>query len=920
MKVIQYIILSLVIFITACGDQKSVEQYLESGQNFYAKKDWKSAIIEFKNAVKKAPENAKARALLGKTYVQTFSSTAAIKELKKAKDLGYGSDDILVALGKAYKQSNQYQNIIDEIQIGAQQTPQIQADILALRAIAFIKSDNDTEALTILNKAKNLDSNATDVRLAWATYEAKKGNAAAEKEWLNPLLEREGGVADAWSMLGEIEQNASNFEAAEKAYTRSIDLRQYGHVDSVRRALMRIALKDYEGAQSDIDKLKKLGANWLVVGHTDGVIAFQTNKLDVARSRFQEVLSKAPEYPPSQFMLALIYFNEKNYQNAVTLLERYTSTNPENERAQFLYISTLLKLGQPENALSIIEKLEDQIGDDYRLLALKGNAYLQQKNIGKATEVLKKAVALKPEQAATRMQLGAILLNDKATFSQGQEELIKAIELQPDLKQAEFLLFKSYLAGKKYQDALDLAQNLDKKNPDNSQGANLVALTYLAQNQVEKAKNQLSKTLERFPADIVTSSNLARIYIKEKKLDKARDLYQNVLVKDKTHLQTLNQLALIAASEGDQEQMMKWLTQAYEGNKDVLSARLSLAVQYIRQNNPSQAVTLLNDAKESDKEQAGYILLLAQSKLLLKEQQHAIRLLKSLISQQPKMTAAHFLLAQAYAQGNQPEKMRESLQNTLELEPDNLRANLIMAKLDLMEGKYEDFKQRVNGLSKTHPENKDVQFLKAKVASGDKNYGRAISALESLMEESPHSEVVVDLAINQWQAGDKQSAISGLELWIQKNEKDTRALMLLAQYYLAENRENDAQTSYQKLDKLTPNNPTVLNNLAWLLKDSNPSQGIKYADQALKQNPESPFINDTLAMLYLASGENDKALQYSEKALELAPTVSDIRLNYARVLIANNQKDKAKTILKDLYSETRSVESRSIIQAELDKL
>ncbi len=920
MKVLHYIILSLVIFISACGDQKSVEQYIESGQKFYNNKEWKSAIIEFKNAVKQAPENAHARALLGKTYVQTFSSAAAIKELKRARDLGYGSSDILVALGKAYQQTYEYQNIIDEVQVEGQQDPQVQADILALRAIAYFKSDNDKEALTALNQAKKIDSNSTDVRLAWAAYEAKKGNVPAEKEWLNPLLERDGGVADAWSMLGEIEQKTSNYEAAEKAYTRSIDLRQYGHVDSVRRALMRIALKNYEGAQSDIDRLKKLGANWPIVGHTDGVIAFQTNKLDIAQSRFQEVLSKTPEYPPSQFMLALIYFNQKNYQNALTLLEQYTSANPGNERAQFLYASTLLKLDQPENALSVIAKLGAQIGEDYRLLALQGNAYLQLKNISKATEVLKRSVVLKPEQASTRMQLGAILLNDQSTFTQGQNELLKAVELDPDLKQAEFLLFKSYLAGKKYQDALQLAQTLDKKNPDNSQGANLVALTYLAQNQIDAAKKQLSKTLERFPADIITSSNLARIYLKEKKLDKARELYEAVLVNNKTHLQILNQLALIAASEGNQKQMMKWLTQAYEGNKDILSARLSLAAQYIRQNNPNQAVTLLNDAKESDKEKAGLILLLAQAKLLLKENQHSIRLLKSLIAQQPKMTAAYFLLAQAYAQDNQPDKMRESLQSTLEQAPNNLRANLIMAKLDLMEGKYEDFKQRVNNLIGTYPDNKDVQFLKAKVASGDKNYGRAINTLESLMEESPHSEVVVDLAINQWQSGDKQSAISGLELWLQKNDKDTRALMLLAQYYLAESRKADAQTSYQKLDELTPNNPVVLNNMAWLMKDSNPAQGIKYAEQALNLNPDSPYITDTLAMLYLAAGENSKALQFSEKAVQLAPTVGDIRLNYARILIANNEKNKAKSILSELYLKTRSIELKRDIQTELDKL
>ena len=920
MKALHYFVLLLVVVLSACGDQKSTEEYIKSGEQFYAKKDWKSAVIEFKNAIKQSPDNAKARALLGNTYVETYSSTAAIKELKKAKELGYSTDDILLSLGRAYQQSNQYQNIIDEIKTSSQQSKSLQANILAMRAAAYLVTGNEKDAVQALDQAKVLDSGSTDVRLAWAKYEKVKGNTEAVREWVQPLLERDGGVADAWSIVGEMEQNASNYEAAEKAYSRSIDLRQYGHIDSVRRALVRIALKNYEGAQDDIDKLKKLGASWPIVGHTDGVIAFQTNKMDAAQSKFQDVLSKAPDYPPTQFMLALIYYNEKNYQNAVTLLEQFTSTAPDNERAQFLYVTTLLKLGQGEKALSVIDGFAKQPGDEYRVLALKGSAYLQLKQFEKATEVLKNAVALKPEQAGTRMQLGAILLNDKNTFNQGQKELLKAIELDPELKQAEFLLFKSYLARKKFDDALKLAQEIDKNDPDNSQGANLIALTALAQNKLEEAVQQLEKTLKRFPADKATSSNLARIYLKQKNYEKARSLYEAVLAKQPGDLQTLNQLALVAASKGDQDQMLEWLTQAYENNKNVLSARLSLALQYVRKNTPNQAVTLLNAASEKEKEQPGYYLLMAQSKLLLKETQHAVRLLKTLIAQQPKMAAAHFLLAQAYAQENQADKMREALSETLNLAPDNLAANITMAKLDLMQGKYPEFKKRVADLSKTHPENKDVQFLIAKVDSGDKNYGNAINTLESLMDVSPHSEVVVDLAINQWRAGDKDGAISGLEIWLQKNDKDIRSLMLLAQYYLAENRASDAQSSYQKLDELTPDNPVVLNNLAWLLKDSNPEQGVKYAERALQKNPKSPFITDTLAMLHLEMAHNEKAMQLSEQAVNLAPKNGDIQLNYAKTLIANGRKDKAGSILKNLYAKTRSVEAKRLIQAELDKL
>jgi hypothetical protein len=39
MKVIHYFIISLVIFISACGDKKSADEYIQSGQQYFAKKD-----------------------------------------------------------------------------------------------------------------------------------------------------------------------------------------------------------------------------------------------------------------------------------------------------------------------------------------------------------------------------------------------------------------------------------------------------------------------------------------------------------------------------------------------------------------------------------------------------------------------------------------------------------------------------------------------------------------------------------------------------------------------------------------------------------------------------------------------------------------------------------------------------------------
>jgi Flp pilus assembly protein TadD len=243
-----------------------------------------------------------------------------------------------------------------------------------------------------------------------------------------------------------------------------------------------------------------------------------------------------------------------------------------------------------------------------------------------------------------------------------------------------------------------------------------------------------------------------------------------------------------------------------------------------------------------------------------------------------------------------------------------------MARLDLFEGKIDTFRKRVALLDKSFPENQQVQFFKAKIASGDSNFGGAIDTLSSLMEKTPNTEIIIDLSRNQWQSGDKQAAISGLQLWVEVNNDDSQAFMLLAQFYMAENRLEEAKEAYVTLNALAGDNPVVLNNLAWLLGDTNPEEGIKYAQKALMLSPDNAFTEDTLAMLYLKTKEYDKALVYSAKAAAALTNSAEVQLNYASILVANNQGDKAKELLNTLLTKASNEKTKQLIREQLDQL
>jgi putative PEP-CTERM system TPR-repeat lipoprotein len=911
-------LLFLILALSSCDQQKSVQEYIELGQNYAATKEWSSAVIEFKNAIKLDPENAQVRAALGKVYIQANSAEPAIKELVRATELGGDPNEIFLPLAKAYRLAGRSQELLDTISVAEIRSPSAQAPIYALRAQAYFSLEQQDKAIKALNAARTLDSENVEVRLAWAIYEKNRGNGQAARGWLEQLLEQD--VADAWSLLGELEQQDEKLAAAEQAFTRSIALRNQVHVDLFRRALVRIGKKDYRAASEDIALLRKQGANWPIISHAEGVIAYEEKDLASARAKFEDVLALLPDYRPSQLILALIYYYDGSYQKALSLLEQYTAENTEDFQSNYIHAAALFKLEQFTSAIEKLSRLNRIYPQDFRVQYLLGSVHMARKDYMQAIEYFRNAVDLNPQAASVRLQLGNALLRDQGTVHDGRKELKRAVELDPTMEQAESLLYMSYIKEKQFDFARQIARAMTLRKPDDSQGGNLFALSFLAEGRRQQAQLELEKLRQRFPTDTATAHNLARVYLQEGALDKAKSLYVAVEQNDPQDLNNLKHLALVEARLGNEEAMLQWLETARERHPQDLSANLALANQYLKRGNPKSAVKLLSAVPEPDKESEAYLLLMAQAKLGIKESAHAIRLLKKANSKNAEIPAAHYLLAQAYALEKNVRKSREALQRTLELVPDHLAAHIGLARLDLLDGNRDLFVKRVRMLEANHPQHPEIQYLRAKVESGNQNYQEAIDSLAELLKHNPHSDVILDLAKNQWHSGDRQSAISSLALWVQEHQEDARALMLLAQFYLAENRSEEARQTYQKLDEKVPNNPVVLNNMAWLLKDDNPLQGVKYARQALEMQPDSPYIQDTLAMLYLETGEVTKALDLTTRAARALPKSQEIQLNHARVLAANNRKTEARKLLSNLMASTSSNAGRRQIQEVLDTL
>ncbi len=918
MKFKSLITFVLVAFLTSCSTQLTTEEYLQRGSSYMDEKEWKSAIIEYKNGIKQSPENAKARILLGKAYLKTYSSDAAIKELKKAISLGVDKTKVVVSLGKAYAQSNKNDEITNEITLDGNLIKEEKLEILAIRAGAFLRKKDLDSALSELQKAKQLDRDHTSVRLMWAQYEARKGNVDEQIKWLKPLLTL--NVADAWSQMGDVERTQLNLEKSEVAYTKAIDLRKLVHQDYLSRALVRITLKKYDEAMADLQLLKKAGLLTPVIMHSEGVIAFYQKDFDTAQRKLDEVLAKYKAYPPSLFVLGLTHYQKKNFESAINSLSRYLKIDPKNAQARLVLATSLLQTNKPSQAIVELEGLLKIDPNNAKALSLLGGAYVRNGQLAEGLALFKKTAAQNPTQATAQFQLGSILIRDKKTVAKGQQALLKALDLDPDLAQANLSLYLSYMQSKTFNKASKIAQKMIDAKPKDTLAYNLLAHSYFSNGDKDKAIELFESTLKKFPSDPLTSSNMARIKLQTNQIEDAKLIYLNVLEKNPNDLRTLISLAVVESKLGNDVPKMDYLIKAVKSNPTVLSPKLILATEYLKQTKFQEAFNVLRDVSDADKSKIEVQLINAKAKMGLKEHDFAQVLLKKLVAKNPSSASPYFLLGQNYGYLKKKDQMKSAFEQVLKIKPDHFSASLILTRLALLEGNKKEFETRITNMSKIYPEHVDVKFLHAKLTSNDKNYKSAISTLEGLLKETPHSEIVIDLARNKWVSGDKDGAITGVELWLEENPEDKKALMLLAQFYINQNRNEEANATYAKVDKLIPNNAIVLNNMAWLYRESNVKQGIKLAKKALALEPESPFIKDTLAMLLLGDDKATEALPLSQQAAKAQPNFVEIQMNYAKVLIAVGDKAMAKTVLNTIGSNTKSFDQRQQIRMLLNSL
>src|SRR5581483_5416672 len=128
-----------------CG-QSDPGALVSSAKDHMAKREFTTAIIELKSALQKQPNNTEARYLLGVSSLENGDLAAADIELNKAKQSGFGGEELEVALARIMLGRGDYAKLNNELRGIRLSSPLLQAELQAINGAAQLAQGRRSEA------------------------------------------------------------------------------------------------------------------------------------------------------------------------------------------------------------------------------------------------------------------------------------------------------------------------------------------------------------------------------------------------------------------------------------------------------------------------------------------------------------------------------------------------------------------------------------------------------------------------------------------------------------------------------------------------------------------------------------------------------------------------------------------------------
>lgn len=910
------LVLCSLIVIQGCGE-KSATEYMQEAQTALSDGSTETAMIQLKNVLRIEPQNAEARFLLGKLYLEQGDWAFAQKELERALELSYSPEAVVPLVAEAYRKMGADSQLL-KLDLKAKGLKK--SDLVKIRyfqAKAYIQGEQDQKAQSIINEIKQIKTNSEYKLLtSYLEYKLKKQDDAALIQ-LKAVLDKSPEHPEALLLTALESLKQGNAEAGIELLAKYREVAPLEYEYHFLLAQLYVDFKQYENAEEVVDELLKINANQPYLNQIKALVRFHQKDFEQALSFANIAIMSSPEDLPTRLVAGAAAFELRKFEEVYQHLNLIASALPDNHQALRLLAKSQLELGYTLEANDTVKRFVELDERDAILLSSVAGALSRTGEKKKAGQLIQRNEGEKLKgETLTQFGLVKLSLNDVSGILDLENSLPNLNNDENQKVIVQQVLSNSYLRSGKFEEAKKIAQEWLQQDDMQFDGHMLTAAIAVSQKDTAQAtasylEAQKIKPMEPSPQlaiiNLMPTSNEDEQVAMLAEIDKMIVKFPNFIpavLKRYVLAKVLKQpIKMIAHLEG--------LHSKDKGNTQIVNV---LGKMYLLEDKNDKAIALFESIKTD--EPADYWQSLANAYVESNNFEKAVEIYRQWFEKEPNNSVAIFGMARVLQMRGEHKKALElTTRFKNELGGKDIKIDLFHIQLLITNEEYEKATTAYALLPEVELQRPYSKGLLGQLQLVDEKYHAAKTNLEVAYKARPTSDNATLMTRVIMNTENKSAAIEFLTKHVEAVPNDQINLMVLASLQLSVSQPSAIPT-YKKALALNESNFIALNNLAYLvLQQGDLKLAEEYAAKALEIQPTNASVMDTLASVAVKKKEFDRAEELLANAMETMKNDVDetIFVNYIEILLLNNKKTLAGRQIK--RHELSSSEEKQRLQS-----
>jgi tetratricopeptide (TPR) repeat protein len=646
------------------------------------------------------------------------------------------------------------------------------------------------------------------------------------------------------------------------AFRLTGDLNFAQYLQTINVAGPTVANQFLDAAMENYQKADKIKPDDAGISMQIGMILTHQHRDAEAEPYFRKTIEKEKTSSRAIVELYRLYMRQQKTGPAEQVLKEAIQNNPKLPDYWEMLASHYFNLGRRDDMFNVLADLKAHAKDFEAVYHVVGDFYYRTGDADSAIREYREGIQKDPKR--------------KSTY---QHDIIQVLLRQG--KRAE---------------AAELNNEILKENPKDPDAKSLSASFLLDQGDVNAALTQLQAVVTSSPDNAVAHFQLGRAYLASGRQDgreAARQQFERAIQLQPNLLQPRIGLAELQAMHGE-----------YEAALDT--------VQTILQRDPGNL-----NAK----------MIQSQALLGQKKYKDSDTLLAGVLKTNPSSPQVYYQLGRTALAKNEPKEAETAFQRAYELNPTNSQSLLGVVESEIQQGQPEKAMATLESEAKKAPNRIDIAFLMGTTAKREGKFQEAegyfTRVLNGLDKKSKtRADLYLQIGDCYRLAGDRDSAIANFQKAREILPDSEIVLSDIGKVMDMAGRRAEARQAYEACLRVNPNNAEILNNLAYLMAETNADldQALSYAQKARGLNPGLGEISDTYGWILLKKGLTEQALPVFQDLVSRVPTNASYRYHLAKAYAQKGENAKASGELREALKHSPQREEQQEIQDMLAKL